>query len=304
MAATRLTDGGLETTLIFERGVQLPAFAAYPLLDHRAGRELLEAYWQPYLALAREHAVGFDVDTPTWRASTDWGRLLGHDPRALAAANRRAASFARRLADQVPGGRVTGVVGPRGDGYVVDQVMTAADAAAYHREQVEALVDGGVDQVAGMTLGYVAEAVGIASAARDAGADVVVSFTVETDGHLPDGTSLRAAVEAVDAATDGAPSGYMVNCAHPSHLDGAWSDGPWLTRLTGLRANASAASHAELDAATELDAGDPLDLARRYGELQEVLPSLDVVGGCCGSGLTHVRAIAGTCLGHDRPNRS
>ncbi|GAB3993249.1 homocysteine S-methyltransferase family protein [Nocardioides marmoraquaticus] len=147
-----------------------------------------------------------------------------------------------------------------------------------------------------MTLGYVDEAVGIARACSAVDIALVVSYTVETDGRLPDGTPLRAAVERTEAETDASPAGYMVNCAHATHLDGALTEGPWLDRVVGLRANASALSHAELDAATDLDPGDPDDLARRYRDLLEVLPHLDLVGGCCGTGLAHVAAIADTCL--------
>lgn len=296
MAVTRLSDGGLETTLIFDRGVELPQFAAFPLVEDDEGRALLREYWQPYLDLALARGVGFDVDTATWRANRDWATLLGYDARALHAANRDAASFARSLADRLPDGRVTGVVGPRGDGYVVADEMTAEQATDYHRDQVRALVDGGVDQVAAMTLGYAAEAVGVARACAETGVRAVVSFTVETDGLLPDGTTLRAALETVDAETDASPAGYLVNCAHPTHLAGALTDGPWLERIVGLRANASAMSHAELDAAEELDAGDPSDLANRYRDLLDVLPRLDLVGGCCGTGVPHVDAIARVCL--------
>lgn len=296
MAVTRLTDGGLETTLLFERGLELPLFAAFPLLGSADGRSTLAAYWEPFLDLARARRAGFDVDTPTWRASRDWGEQLGYDGPALREANLAAARFARTLVDRVPDGRVTGVVGPRGDGYVVGEVMSAVDAEDYHRPQVEALAAGGVDQVAAMTLGYVDEAVGIARASAAADVPLLVSFTVETDGRLPDGTSLRAAVERTEAETDASPVGYMANCAHPVHLDGALTDGPWLERVVGLRANASSLSHAELDAATELDPGDPDDLARRYRDLLEVLPRLELVGGCCGTGLPHVTAIAAACL--------
>ncbi len=296
MAGIRLTDGGLETTLIFERGLELPLFAAFPLLEDDAGRTVLEEYWQPYLDLARDHGVGFDVDTPTWRANADWAAQLGYDGAALAEVVLEAARFARGLADEVPGGRVNGVVGPRGDGYVSGTEMTPEAAAAYHLPQLRALAAGGVDHASALTLTYPAEAVGFVRAATEAGLPALVSFTVETDGRLPNGTALRDAVELVETETGAAPVGYLVNCAHPTHLDGALSSGPWLDRVVGLRANASTMSHAELDAAEELDAGDPADLGRRYRDLLEVLPAVALVGGCCGTDLRHVTAIAEACL--------
>ncbi len=295
----RLTDGGLETTLIFQQGLDLPLFAAFPLVQDEVGRTTLAAYWQPFVDLARGHGVGFDVDTVTWRASPDWAEQLGYDEQAMQAVNEEAARFARQIADDALDGRVNGVVGPRGDGYVSGAEMSADEAAAYHLPQVAALAAGEVDQLSALTLNYPQEAVGFVRAARAVGVPAVVSFTVETDGRLPNGTGLREAVERVDRETDGAAAGFMVNCAHPTHVEGALVEGTddaWLGRLVGLRANASRMSHAELDAAEELDAGDPDDLARRYRVLLDRLPSLQLLGGCCGTDLSHLRAIGAACL--------
>jgi homocysteine S-methyltransferase len=288
-----LTDGGLETSLIFTQGLDLPEFAAFPLLETEDGRRALRAYWKPFLSIATEQGVGFVVDTPTWRANGDWGRALGYDADALARANRAAAAFARELASEVEDAIVNGVVGPRGDGYVVDAVMTVAGAAEYHVPQVAALAEGGVDQVSAITMTYADEAIGFVQAARGIGVPAVVSFTVETDGRLPSGEGLRQAIESVDDATGEAAEFFMVNCAHPTHFAQVLDDsGPWLRRIGGIRANASTMSHEELDAAEELDAGDPADLAKHYLALRERLSELRVLGGCCGTDHPHIRAIA------------
>jgi S-methylmethionine-dependent homocysteine/selenocysteine methylase len=292
----RLTDGGLETTLIFDHGLGLPSFAAFPLLDSEGGRNALRAYWEPYLALLAEHPVPFSVDTPTWRANPDWGTSLGYDAAALHAVNTAGAGSARAMADGLDDAIVNGVLGPRGDGYVVGDVMTPDQAAAYHAPQIAALVDGGVDRVSLLTITYPQEAIGFARAAAVAGVPAVVSFTVETDGRLPNGDALRDAVEQVDAETDASAAGFMVNCAHPSHFEDALVDGDWLGRIVGIRANASSMSHAELDVAEELDRGDPDDLGARYARLAERLPALELLGGCCGTGVGHVRAIRAACF--------
>jgi len=293
----RLTDGGLETSLTFQQGWDLPLFAAFPLLERDGGKAALESYWRPYLEIADRHGTGFVVDTVTWRANPDWAGQLGYDAAALHATNVAAAGFARHLAGHVEGSAtVNGVVGPRGDGYVVGVEMSPEEAEDYHRPQVASLAEGGVDQVAALTLTYPGEAAGFLRAAEAVGVPAVVSFTVETDGRLPNGDALRDAVVAVDRATDGTATGFMVNCAHPTHVADAFVDGDWLSRLTGLRANASTMSHAELDAAEELDAGDPDDLARRYRELLSRLPALELLGGCCGTDDRHVAAIAAVCL--------
>ena len=207
------------------------------------------------------------LDTPTWRANPDWGGKLGYSDKALSAANRHAVSWARALgAPYAARGMVVlvnGVVGPRGDGYRVDAVMTTAEAEDYHMDQIKAFRDAGADMVSAITMTYSHEAAGIACAAMASGLPSVISFTVETDGRLPSGESLKDAIESVDDETDGAPAYFMINCAHPSHFDAVLAgDGGWVGRIRGVRANASARSHAELDAATELDPGDPVDLGR------------------------------------------
>lgn len=296
MTDLRLTDGGLETSLIFHQGIDLPLFAAFPLTLDDDGRRALQAYWEPYLALARDRGHPFVVDTATWRASPDWVARLGYPEGVVGAANEAAVELASDLASTVNGATVNGVVGPRGDGYVVDQVMTSEEAAEYHSPQITALARAGVDQVAAVTFTYPQEAVGFVEAARSAGVPAVVSFTVETDGRLPNGAAVQEAVELVDEETDAAPVGFMVNCAHPTHFESSLSEGKWLSRITGLRANASRMSHAELDAAEELDAGDPDDLAGRYRDLMGRLPALSLVGGCCGTDHRHIRAISEACL--------
>ena len=290
--AVFLTDSGLETDLVFAGGWDLPDFAAYPLLDTDDGLAALRAYVDEHLRVAQEAGLGIVVETPTWRASSDWGARLGHDAAALTSCNRRAA----QLVDEARQGVdvpvvVSGCLGPRGDGYVAGEQMTAAQAADYHRPQVEAFAGGPVDLVSALTLTGAAEAVGVVQAAGAAGLPVVVSFTVETDGRLPDGTPLGDAVRAVDDATGGAAAYFMVNCAHPEHVAPAVDPAAdWWPRLRGVRANASRMTHAELDAAPELDAGNPDELARQLVDLRPL--GVSVLGGCCGTDVRHIRALA------------
>jgi S-methylmethionine-dependent homocysteine/selenocysteine methylase len=295
-----LTDGGIETTLIFEDGFELPDFAAFGLLADPAGRAALERYFDRYARIAVEHGVGIVLETPTWRASTDWGARVGLDADAVAAVNRDAVALLQgtRDAHQRPGVPIviSGCIGPRGDGYAPSELMTASEARSYHALQARAFVEAGADLVTAITMTYAAEAIGVAEAARSAGLPVVLSFTVETDGHLPDGSTLEAAITEVDGATEGYPAYYMINCAHPTHFAEVLDPvAAWTQRIGGIRANASMASHAELDEAEELDAGDPVDLAERYVELRRTHPTIKVLGGCCGTNHEHVGAIAGRC---------
>jgi S-methylmethionine-dependent homocysteine/selenocysteine methylase len=289
-----ITDGGLETTLIFHNDVDLPFFAAFRLLGEERGVRLFQDYFDRYLAIAEEHDAGMILDTVTWRASPDWGKRLGYEPDEIRAVNRRAVVLARGIAARHEGVDVliNGCMGPRGDGYAPDSLMSAEEAEDYHSVQAGALADAGVDMLTALTIPYVEEGLGMVRASQDAGVPIALSFTVETDGRLPSGQPLREAIEQVDEETTAGPAYFMVNCAHPSHFADTLTDrGPWVERIRGIRANASVKSHAELDEADELDEGDPAELGTAYRNLRALLPNLTVVGGCCGTDHRHVAEV-------------
>jgi S-methylmethionine-dependent homocysteine/selenocysteine methylase len=291
--AAWLADGGLETSMIYHEGFNLPHFAAFTLLETTAAREALERYFAGYLAHARNHRTGFVLDTATWRANMGWAPAMGLDEAAIRTANLRAVEFAqsfraRRESEALPI-LINGAIGPLGDGYRVTTALSADRAQALHSAQVRALVEAGVDMVTAVTMNYAAEAIGAARAAAEAGLPHVLSFTVETDGRLPSGQPLHEALAETEFETDGSALFYMVNCAHPTHFMAVLS-GPLGQRIGGLRANASRLSHAELDTATELDDGDPAEFGRLYAQAAKLLPGLRLIGGCCGSDHRHVGA--------------
>ncbi|GGB22716.1 homocysteine S-methyltransferase family protein [Allosediminivita pacifica] len=296
--AQLLTDSGLETTLLFLESIDLPCFASYPLLESASGREVLRAYFERHLAIAADHEVGFLLEAPTWRASRDWGAELGHTPADLARFNTAAIELLAdiRKDSALSPVVISGNIGPRGDGYTPDLVMTAEEAEAYHAEQIGWFSETEADMVSAFTITTVNEGVGIIRAAAAAGMPCVVSYTTETDGRLPDGTPLGEAIERTDMMTAGAAAYFMVNCAHPDHFRSALeADAAWLGRVWGVRANASRLSHAELDAATDLDSGNPAELGHDYARLARMLPNLRVFGGCCGTDHRHVEAMADCC---------
>ena len=291
-----LTDGGIETTLIFHDGLDLPHFAAYDLLTRDGGEEALRRYFEPYVRIARDRRVGIVLETATWRANPDWAERLGHSPDELAELNRRSVGLLAELRAGHDGAEtpivISGCIGPRGDGYVVGETMTADEAESYHATQIATFGGSAADLVTALTMTYADEAIGIVRAARAAAMPVVISFTVETDGRLPSGQALRDAIEDVDSATDGYAAYFMLNCAHPSHFDAVLEPGSeWTDRILGLRANASRLSHAELDEAEELDTGNAEELALEYVALRESLPRLTILGGCCGTDHRHVEAM-------------
>ncbi|MFS3129643.1 homocysteine S-methyltransferase family protein [Nocardioides sp. Bht2] len=295
MPTRYLTDGGLETDLIFLRGVDLPEFAAFPLLDSAEGRAVLDAYYLDYLRLAAALGTPLLLETPTWRANPDHGALLGYDTATLDAVNRAAVDLLADLAEQhaadLPGWQVGGIVGPRGDGYRSAGPVEPERAAEYHRAQLQSFVAAGAHRATALTLTEVGEAIGVVWAADAVGLPVAIGFTVETDGRLPDGTTLADAVAAVDEVAP--PAHYLINCAHPSHVLRGLDEGAWRSRIGGLRCNASAMSHAELDQMETLDDGDPAGLAADQRPLLDAFGELEVLGGCCGTDIRHVAAMWG-----------
>lgn len=291
-----LTDGGLETYLIFQRGWDFPHFAVFTLLDREGGAEEFTTYLNHYRDIARRRQLGLLLGTPTWRASADWGQLLGYDAERLAQANRQALAFLldyraehERPETPMP---IAGILGPRGDGYVPGAQMSVDEAAAYHLPQMRVMAEAGADYFCALTLNYLNEAQGILQASRDFDLPVALYYTVETDGKLPTGETLAEVITAGDAMEPQATY-YGINCAHPTHFEKELAQGgAWTQRLLGIRANASCKSHAELDAATELDQGDPHRLGREIAALRRLVPGLMVFGGCCGTDHQHMSELA------------
>jgi S-methylmethionine-dependent homocysteine/selenocysteine methylase len=290
-----ITDGGIETTLIFHHGLELPAFAAFDLLKDDEGTEQLRLYYAPYAILARERGAGLVLESPTWRANPDWAAEIGYSLDELDALNRKAIALMEELREEYASPHpivISGCVGPQGDGYNPATMLTPDEAQRYHSTQIATFADTAADMVTAITMTYAEEAIGLTRAAAENGLPVVISFTLETDGRLPSGQTLGGAIQQVDEETGAVPAYYMINCAHPTHFEDVLEPGaPWLDRIGGLRTNASAKSHTELDEAAELDEGDPADLGERHAALRTRLPRVNVLGGCCGTDHRHVTSI-------------
>ncbi|TPE43117.1 homocysteine S-methyltransferase family protein, partial [Amaricoccus solimangrovi] len=279
------------TDLIFNQGVDLPGFAAFPMVDSSDGRARLRDYYLKLIALGRDTGVGIILDTPTWMANPDRAKGVGYAASDLPRLTGAAVDLAREVAVAHPdvATRVSVQIGPRGDGYQPG-IAAAETSARYHAPQVEAAREAGADMVSAYTMGSTGEAIGISIAARRSGIPALVSFTIQTDGGLADGTPLSAAVgQLVETAE---PFAICVNCAHPDHIAKSLDGGAWQASLAGIVANASRQSHAELDNAETLDEGDPVELGRQLADLRRSLSGIRVLGGCCGTDLRHLREIA------------
>ena len=294
-----LTDGGLETTLIFLEGYELPCFAAFDLLKEEKGYNAIRCYYKRYLKIAVDFNTGFILESPTWRANPDWIEKIGYPKSAISEVNQKAVRLLVDLKEEfqnaLPTIIISGCVGPRGDGYKPENKMTIDEAEEYHSQQIAVLADTQIDIVSAITMNYVEEAIGIAQAANAVNVPVVISFTVETNGKLPTGMDLKEAIEQVDRSVKEPPIYFMINCAHPTHFINSLRGGineQWTKRIKGIRANASCKSHAELDEATELDRGNPQELGMEYKKIKDMFSQLNVFGGCCGTDEEHVLEIA------------
>ena len=293
-----LTYVGMETDLLFTRGVDLPGFASYPLLESTDGRALLEGYLKDMIALRKDTGMGVILESPTWVANRDRGAAIGYNLEQLKQLNQQAIALmveVRTANGDVPT-VISANVGPRDDAYELKDQMSVKDAELYHAEQISALAETDIDVVSGYTLAYAAEAIGIVRAAQSYGLPVVISFTVETDGKLPTGSTLKDAIIKVDTATDGYAAYFMINCAHPDHFTSVLDGGHWMRFIKGIVANASRCSHAELDEAEEVDDGNPTELAEQLSAIRQRFPHINVLGGCCGTDLRHMAKIAETSV--------
>ncbi|MEP0132853.1 MAG: homocysteine S-methyltransferase family protein [Eudoraea sp.] len=294
--STFLTDGGLETTLIFNQGIDLPHFASFDLLMNEEGRKILQEYYENYIAISKPKCKGFILETGTWRANPDWIEKVGYSSLQIDTINSVAIQELEILRNKhetedfkMP---ISLCIGPRGDGYSPKDKMSVEIAEEYHSHQIEIAAAANADMVSAMTMNYNEEAIGIVAAAKKNNIPVIISYTVETDGKLPSGDSLEDALTTLDKLTDNYVSYFMINCAHPNHFkDVLKTNGSWLYRIGGIRANSSTKSHAELDESEVLDEGDKDALAKGYKELKTMLPNLNVIGGCCGTDHTHMEKI-------------
>lgn len=295
-----LTDGGTETWLMYKRGFELPQFSAFHLLNDAGATVAVRDYYRAFAAIAVKLGTPFIFDSLTYRASRDWGRLLGYSDAGLAEMNHKCLDLYREIAAEAGLGAdktvISGCIGPKGDAYKTNEGLTAKGAEDYHGEQIATFKTAGADMVTALTLSATDEAIGIARAAAAAGVPSVLSFTLEKDRKLRSGETLRQAVETVDEATGNAPAYYMINCSHPLDFGPALAREPWADRIRGLRANASTLDHGTLCQLGHLEEGDADELAGQYRDLRAAYPSMNVFGGCCGTDHAHVEKIGRALL--------
>jgi S-methylmethionine-dependent homocysteine/selenocysteine methylase len=278
-----LTDGGIEDTLILDRGIDLSHDAACDS-DKDADRELaLVRYFQDYASLARDYRVGLMLESPTWQANSDWGIKLGYSYRELKDINRRSISLLEKIRKDYETRKtkivISGCVGTRKNSCHPSDLMTAIEAEEYHFPQVVTFADTEADLVTAAAMTDAEEAIGIVRAAQFMRMPVTVTFVVETDGKLPTGQTLGEAIARVDGETDQAPLYYGIHCQLTSHFTELFGcDMPWFERVRCIRA-------AKPDNYSLEELGD------RFRSLVRKHPHLNILGGCRGTDTHHVETI-------------
>lgn len=291
-----LTEGGIETEIMYKWGHDLPHFAVYPLLEKKAARDDIAAMYRRYLDVAARYGMAALIGGFDYRASPDWGALLGYDEAGLAEANLRSIDFLRDLAGeysgQIPGARIVGYLGPRGDAYSLNRTMTVEMAEDYHATQIATLKRAQVDLIWAVTFNNPPEAIGAVRAAKSAGMPIAISLTLTGKSKLGSGYTLAEAVEIVDRETDGYVSFFAVNCSHPVEFEPAFTPGDWTIRIRSIRPNAAKMDKIALCKLGHLEEGDPAELGRLMGDVARRYPHMDIWGGCCGTCETHLDEIA------------
>lgn len=292
-----LTEGGSETEIMYRHGFELPEFAMFTLLENPKAVPIMRDMFCAQLDVAAEFGLSFLLTGLDYRASPDWGAKLGYSAQGLADANISAIEFLRDIAqgyeDQIPRLLVGGILGPRGDAYDLNQNITAESAEDYHSVQLNTLKAAGVDFVSAQTFNNVPEAVGVCKAASKMGVALSVGLTLDSTCRLKSGPSLAEAITEIDALTgEQAPDFYLLNCSHPVEYEPALENASWIKRLRGVRPNASKMEKLALCKLGHLEDGDPVELGAQLGDLSQRFPHMDIFGGCCGTGDSHLREIA------------
>lgn len=291
-----LSEGGTETEFMYKHGFELPHFAMFPLLDNPKASAKMKDMFRSYLDVAADHNFCALMGGLDYRASPDWGELLGYSPAGLADANLQSIEFLRDVASEyssdIPETLIQGLIGPRGDAYARNESITESEAEDYHAVQLETLKKADVDLALAMTFNNIPESVGVARAAAKIGVPLGISLSLDSNSKLNSGPSLADAITTIDKETDQSPEFYLINCSHPLEYEPAIEPGDWVKRIRGVRPNASKMEKIALCKIGHLEDGDPEELGVLCGDLAQRYPHMDIWGGCCGTWNNHLDQIA------------
>lgn len=295
-----LSEGGVETEILYKYGFELPQFAVFPLLNNPEALSKLKGMYRNYLDVVAKHGMNALIGGLDYRASPDWGDLLGYSPEGLSEANHKSIAFLKEVANEyvsdIPEILIQGCIGPRGDAYDRSQSITADEAEDYHSIQLTTLKEANVDLALAITFNNIPESIGVARAAEKVGVPIAISLSLDSTSKLNTGPSLKEAITTIDTETDQAPEFYSINCSHPIEYEPAIESGNWIKRVRGVRPNASKMEKIALCKIGHLEEGDPVELGELCGDLARRYPHMDIWGGCCGTWDIHLDEIAKNVL--------
>lgn len=293
-----ITDGGLETTLIYKYNIELPYFSCINLLKTDSGRNIIYNCLLNYVNISEKYNVNIIIETPTWRCSKKWSKLLNCENSDIEKINREAVNIVKSIKKNNKKIIISGNIGPIDDGYVISNKLTIEELKEYHSEQIYILANENVDIISAFTINYVEEAIGITLVCKDINIPLVISFTLNIDGKLPSGMTLEDSIKYIDKYTNYYPMYYMINCAHPKHFISLFKDNnsDWIKRIKGIRSNASDKSHEELNNSKKLDIGNIVELSNYCKNIRKENKHINIFGGCCGTDENHVEEILIKCL--------
>ena len=292
-----LTEGGTETEIMYKFGHELPHFAVFPLLENPMAVRDLQNIFEKYLDVVAQSGFTALMSGLDYRASPDWAQLLGYSKNGLAEMQHRSIEFLRNVAKpyeaQINNIFFAGIVGPRGDAYLLNKTITAEESEDYHSVQLQNLKAAQVDFVWVATFNNVPEAIGLSRAAAHIGLPICISFTLDSSYRLRSGPTLKEAIQTVDNETKHhRPDCFGINCSHPLEFEPALENGSWIKRIRSIRPNAAMMEKISLCKLGHLEDGNPTELGGQLGSLAERYPHIDMWGGCCETWETHLKEIA------------
>lgn len=289
-----LMEGALGERLKREYNLSFDTYVAMAkLIYDNNGRIALKSLWQGYIDVAKKYGLPLLVTTPTRRANRERVEQAGCSTSII----EDNMMFLRSIQDHC---NITmfvgGLMGCKGDAYTGEGALSESEAQVFHQWQANLFLNAGADFLYAGIMPTLPEATGMAQAMSATGLPYIISFTIQKDGRLIDGTAISEAIAYIDNKATVKPLCYMANCVHPSIVSEALLQ-PFnqthivFNRFLGIQGNTSPLSYAELDGSLDLRCSDPAQFAVEMLKLREI-SNIKIFGGCCGTDNRHMEQIA------------
>lgn len=289
-----LMEGALGERLKREYNLHFDENVAMAKLIYSSeGRLALKTLWLEYIGIARKYGLPFLAATPTRRANRDRVAHAKCDSTIIWDNVAFLQSIQRESELEM---YVGGLMGCKGDAYTTEGALPEHEAKTFHKWQADLFCESGADFLYAGIMPTLPEAAGLAQAMGSTGLPYIISFTIQRDGMLIDGTTISDAIDYIDQLGDVRPLCYMANCVHPSIVSEALSQ-PFNSntlvrrRFLGVQANTSPLPFSELDGSVDLKFSAPETFAEEMIHLRNK-SNIKIFGGCCGTDGRHMEQVA------------